>query len=204
MQNGCSDCTRIVSLESTLDTRATALAERVNALCREARDTNRKKWEAFAEMCRNKYFGDAYFSLLGGRPFFLVEEPEYSKKPWYRDEGRSIEDGAHKLEGMKKKDLVHWGDERVEAYVDGDHGGKLSPQWPIPRREAYRRKLNVFIPDRFDFHSLAGAEKMSVGQVVMDCNTKQIVPELKCGWQWSDGFFGKLFQRGMITYSQKV
>jgi len=199
----CGLCERIITIEQALDKRAVELTERVNDLCRDARERNNKRWEDFAFWVRVPIIGGIAYKSSRKTPMNLEREPDYGKDAFYKTEGNAIEKEAEKLEVLKKEHLEHWGNEMVEAGFSWDYAGyymHCHPKSPMPRRVAYqsyevyetergkvsngKSQLMVFIPKKYDFFSAAGSDKLHEGEMVMDSKTKKIVPYVKCNWSW--------------------
>lgn len=201
MDKSCSTCQEILAYEQALDQRANTLVERVNSLCADVRMRNKDRWEKFAHYVNHPIIGNLIYEFFR-TPKGLEPDPRYFDSDWYRQEGCLIEERAKSLEKMKSGHMEHWGDERVNASFPWDYAGYYEhchPKNPMLRRDAYiaytvwsntssvvegEDKLIVFVPEKYDFSSAAGVDKMQEGIFVLDSVSKKVVPVNQCNSHW--------------------
>lgn len=173
------------SFEKSIDGLAEILASRINESARPVRERNKKRWEDFAKKCRVPVVGEIYFKSMHGAPKGLESEPDRHQIPHFQKDVATIEEFARELEEMKAEDLERYGDEIVQPNNSGDPAGYYTPDYAT-RRACYEiLHVTPFIPDKWDFTSLAGVEKTSIGIYVMDSDTKEVLPLNDCVWSWS-------------------
>ncbi len=184
MNSQCAICDEIRRCEETLNRDAEGIAKMVIDFCHPVRERNNKRWQRFAWCCRLWFVGGIIFKIWN-RPPGLEDAPEYHNEYWYKGCARRIEAIATQFENVKRKHLEHWGSEIVHVF-----NGEQDPPLPMTRSEAVAMGRGWLIPDEWDFHSAAGAEKLRGDILVMDANTKRILPENQCDWRnGQDGIF---------------
>jgi len=174
------------------------------------RARNKKRLENFAYIVNLPIMGNSMYKLFRA-PAGLESDPDYQNSDWYKTERIEIEEQARLLETMKSTDIEHWGDELVIPGLVGDPGGYYTPSGKIRRRDAYNPEFSsimknecadregvvrdiprptetyfVHIPDKYDFNSLAGKDKMLEGVFVLDVKSKRVVPINQCNWSWTN------------------
>lgn len=196
MVTDCEKCAVIVRTELALDRLAAQLDRRVTELCAPSMEENNRRWTRFAALCRVPVAGAAFLKLRKAPD--LVDVPKFWEEPWYLDTGGSIETQAHALELLKFDDLEHWGDELVHPADPDDPAGYTTPDIS-DRRACYRLGLQPFLPDKYDYHSLAGTDKHYRDLLVMCSETLALMPIGDCSMAIGESTDGKPIYKSLKT-----